>query len=257
MDSRNGSRVSVNNIRQPLGDVTGNINRASLPSELSIHYNFPATRQQRAVSNQPKEKLTYLRSKQTGLPLPPPGHPQPPPSYPVHRQPARESSTTAPPAAPVNSRIPVAVQHAHVRRDSRDSRASRKSREATDSRRFSLASTHVSSSATSSDGRVKAFIGPWQLGRTLGKGSSARVKEVRHRLTGELAAVKIVPRSAVKIQQAGSMANLEKVDEYLKLDENGVPRMPLALEREVAILKLIQHPNIMRLLDIWENRSEM
>ncbi|KAL2263139.1 hypothetical protein VTK26DRAFT_8037 [Humicola hyalothermophila] len=33
--------------------------------------------------------------------------------------------------------------------------------------------------------------------------------------------------------------------------------MPLAIEREVAILKLIRHPNIIELLDIWENRSEI
>jgi hypothetical protein len=33
--------------------------------------------------------------------------------------------------------------------------------------------------------------------------------------------------------------------------------MPIGIEREVAIMKLIQHPNIMKLYDIWENRTEM
>jgi serine/threonine protein kinase len=39
--------------------------------------------------------------------------------------------------------------------------------------------------------------------------------------------------------------------------EDGVKRMPVGIEREVAIMKLIRHPNIMKLYDIWENRTEM
>jgi serine/threonine protein kinase len=38
---------------------------------------------------------------------------------------------------------------------------------------------------------------------------------------------------------------------------DGIRRMPVGIEREVAIMKLIQHPNIMKLYDIWENRTEM
>jgi hypothetical protein len=34
-------------------------------------------------------------------------------------------------------------------------------------------------------------------------------------------------------------------------------RVPVAIEREVAILKMIDHPNICEVFDIWENRSDM
>src|ERR1700761_7249847 len=40
--------------------------------------------------------------------------------------------------------------------------------------------------------RVKAQVGPWLLGRTLGKGSSGRVRLAKHVETGQFAAIKIV-----------------------------------------------------------------
>jgi serine/threonine protein kinase len=95
------------------------------------------------------------------------------------------------------------------------------------------------------------------LGKTLGKGSSARVRAARHRVTHQLAAVKIVAKSTAHLTQAGSLAKLDKLESSQPTTAEGFRRMPLAIEREVAILKLIQHPNIVRLYDIWENRSEM
>ncbi len=105
--------------------------------------------------------------------------------------------------------------------------------------------------------KLKTHIGPWQLGRTLGKGSSARVRAARHRVTHEPVAVKIVAKRTAHMTQAGSLARLDKIDSVLPDNVDGVRRMPLALEREVAILKLIEHPNIVKLYDIWENREEM
>ncbi|KAK3500662.1 hypothetical protein B0T13DRAFT_398565 [Neurospora crassa] len=104
----------------------------------------------------------------------------------------------------------------------------------------------------------KTHIGPWQLGKTLGKGASARVRLARHRTTHQLVAIKIVAKSTAHVTQATSMANLDRVD-YRKpsISTDGVRRMPLAIEREVAILKLIQHPNIIKLHDIWENRQDI
>lgn len=57
--------------------------------------------------------------------------------------------------------------------------------------------------------------------------------------------------------QDSSMAALNKWDKNLPEQINGEMRVPMAIEREVAILKLIEHPHIMKLYDIWENRSEM
>ncbi|KAH7316429.1 hypothetical protein B0I35DRAFT_354279 [Stachybotrys elegans] len=125
-----------------------------------------------------------------------------------------------------------------------------------DDRRLSQASNNSNSSGRSKQG-YKTHIGPWQLGRTLGKGSSARVRLCRHVNTGQLAAVKIVNRRMASLVQDSSLAALSKWDSSLPDSPNGEMRVPMAIEREVAILKLIEHPNIMKLYDIWENRSEI
>lgn len=106
-------------------------------------------------------------------------------------------------------------------------------------------------------GDQKTHIGPWQLGKTLGKGSTGTVRLCRHRISHELAAVKIVSKDSRKLVQAGSIYGLDRWDKKLPEKINGEMRIPIAIEREVAILKLIQHPNIMKLYDIWENRKEM
>jgi len=121
-----------------------------------------------------------------------------------------------------------------------------------DSRRFSKASK----SSTNSGGYKKTHIGPWQLGKTLGKGASARVRAARHCVTHQPVAVKIVAKKTSQITQARSLANIDAIDRQ-RMDPSAERHMPLAIEREVAILKLIEHPNIMKLYDIWENRDEM
>ncbi|KAI6775411.1 hypothetical protein HG530_002169 [Fusarium avenaceum] len=125
-----------------------------------------------------------------------------------------------------------------------------------DDRRHSAAS-YDSSGSSRSKRNYKTHIGPWQLGKTLGKGSSARVRLCRHTVTHQLAAVKIVNRRMAYLVQDSSLAALSKWDNNLPEQINGEMRVPMAIEREVAILKLIEHPNIMKLYDIWENRSEV
>ncbi|KAH9884872.1 hypothetical protein F4778DRAFT_523127 [Xylariomycetidae sp. FL2044] len=116
--------------------------------------------------------------------------------------------------------------------------------------------SQASNSSGTSSSKRKTHIGPWHLGSTLGKGTAARVRQARHSVTNELVAVKILSKNHCHMSQAGSLAELDKWDrsreEYTK--EN---HMPLAIEREVALLKLIDHPNIVKLYDIWENRSEI
>ncbi|KAJ2980465.1 hypothetical protein NUW58_g6936 [Xylaria curta] len=59
-----------------------------------------------------------------------------------------------------------------------------------------------------------------------------------------------------QLTAAGSMAELDKWDRTR--DEFSSQRqMPLSIEREVAVLKLIDHPHIVKLHDIWENRAEI
>ncbi|CAG8976691.1 hypothetical protein HYALB_00010817 [Hymenoscyphus albidus] len=113
-------------------------------------------------------------------------------------------------------------------------------------------------STNASDGkRLKQTIGPWKLGKTLGKGATARVRLARHAHTGQEAAIKIVQKKNAQMSQAGSLAALDRAEAGLPDCEDGLRRMPVGLEREVAIMKLIQHPNIIKLYDIWENRTEI
>lgn len=113
-------------------------------------------------------------------------------------------------------------------------------------------------STNASDGRKrKTHIGPWNLGKTLGKGATARVRKARHAFTGQHAAIKIVQKKHAQMSQAGSLAQLDQAEASMPDPGDGLRRMPFGIEREVAIMKLIEHPNILMLYDIWENRTEM
>lgn len=103
-------------------------------------------------------------------------------------------------------------------------------------KRLSLISTNTNSSKRKS----KNHVGPWRLGRTLGRGSSGRVRLAKHSETGQLAAVKIVPKAKFQKQNTG---------------KEGLS--PLGIEREIIIMKLISHQNIMALYDVWENKGEL
>ncbi|KAI2614953.1 Pkinase-domain-containing protein [Hypoxylon sp. NC1633] len=104
--------------------------------------------------------------------------------------------------------------------------------------------------------RIKTHIGPWQLGKNLGAGATAQVRLVQHKVTGELAAVKILCKNYSSNHQPGSIMSLDQWDRK-RNQHKAEKRMPFAIEREVAIMKLIDHPNIVKLYDIWENRSEI
>ncbi|KAF7972747.1 hypothetical protein HWV62_17108 [Athelia sp. TMB] len=86
-------------------------------------------------------------------------------------------------------------------------------------------------------------IGMWKIGRTIGKGSQGRVRIARHLKTGQLAAIKIVNKNLF----TKSMANLTDDPEHVLL----------SLEREIVVMKLIQHPNIIQLYDVWETSTEL
>ncbi|KAI1141138.1 Pkinase-domain-containing protein [Hypoxylon sp. FL0543] len=118
--------------------------------------------------------------------------------------------------------------------------------------------SHVSTTTSLLHGgwRRKTHVGPWALGKTLGSGSAARVRLVKHTVTGEYAAVKILSRNGIAHTQPASIANLDKWDRN-RAEYKSENRMPINIEREVAIMKLIDHPNIVKLYDIWESRSEI
>ncbi|KIP10032.1 hypothetical protein PHLGIDRAFT_59535, partial [Phlebiopsis gigantea 11061_1 CR5-6] len=89
------------------------------------------------------------------------------------------------------------------------------------------------------------MIGLWKIGRTLGSGASGRVRMARHSKTGQYAAVKIISKGVLN-----SHMSLGHADEEAQ-------KVLHAIEREIVIMKLIDHPNIMRLYDVWETSTEL
>eukprot|EP00188_Purpureofilum_apyrenoidigerum_P004493 Plantae.Rhodophyta-Purpureofilum_apyrenoidigerum.ctg5115.p1 GENE.Plantae.Rhodophyta-Purpureofilum_apyrenoidigerum.ctg5115~~Plantae.Rhodophyta-Purpureofilum_apyrenoidigerum.ctg5115.p1 ORF type:complete len:527 (-),score=118.49 Plantae.Rhodophyta-Purpureofilum_apyrenoidigerum.ctg5115:281-1861(-) len=73
-------------------------------------------------------------------------------------------------------------------------------------------------------------IGPYIFGKTLGMGATGKVKLAKHVETGEYAAIKIVKK------------------EYIQKK----PSLKKKLQREITVMKLCNHPNVLRLLDVFE-----
>lgn len=229
MDHRTSGRMSA---RQPLGDATKRVNNTVGSADYHIN---PENRENINPGN--GRKL----NRKSSIPLL-----------------VTKSATTEPRGARTLPEPPIAKA---PESGSANHRLVAPSHDAgpDNHRRVSQLST---TSSNPSGGRgIKTHIGPWQLGKTLGKGSQARVRLARHCVTGQLVAIKIVPKNATQLTQAGSLANLDYLEKKHKQVTNstdpGLRRMPLAIEREVAILKLVQHPNVLSLLDIWENRAEI
>jgi serine/threonine-protein kinase HSL1 (negative regulator of Swe1 kinase) len=122
-----------------------------------------------------------------------------------------------------------------------------------DSARNSIMSA---ASLLSSRGKRKTHVGPWQLGRTLGKGATGRVRLAKHAVTGNTAAIKIVSKKSAAMVQSESIAAMDRnVANFAP--NSGARQMPCGIEREVVIMKLIEHPNVISLYDVWENRGEL
>ena len=124
-----------------------------------------------------------------------------------------------------------------------------------DPKRNSAVST---ASAASAGRKRKTYIGNWQLGKTIGKGGCSRVRIVRHKTRDQYGAVKIITRSVAESTRAQSLANLiesSKISVFAPVP--GYKPIPYGLEREIAVMKLLEHPNIVKLYDVWENCNEL
>uniref|UniRef100_A0A0K0G4V0 non-specific serine/threonine protein kinase n=1 Tax=Strongyloides venezuelensis TaxID=75913 RepID=A0A0K0G4V0_STRVS len=89
--------------------------------------------------------------------------------------------------------------------------------------------SHLAASINS--GSQVQYCGPYKLEKTLGKGQTGLVKTGIHCITGRKVAVKIVNKERL------SESVLQKV------------------EREIAIMKLIEHPHVLHLYDVYENKK--
>ncbi|XP_042499441.1 CBL-interacting serine/threonine-protein kinase 24-like [Macadamia integrifolia] len=77
-------------------------------------------------------------------------------------------------------------------------------------------------------------VGKYELGRTIGEGTFAKVKFARNTETGESVAVKIMAKSTI----------LEH-------------KMVNQIKREISIMKIVRHPNIVRLHEVLASRTKI
>ncbi|XP_052457223.1 serine/threonine-protein kinase BRSK2 isoform X6 [Carassius gibelio] len=89
----------------------------------------------------------------------------------------------------------------------------------------------MSSSGKDNSSQHANYVGPYRLEKTLGKGQTGLVKLGIHCVTCQKVAIKIV--------------NREKLSETVLMK----------VEREIAILKLIEHPHVLKLHDVYENKK--
>ncbi|XP_022633214.1 CBL-interacting serine/threonine-protein kinase 3 isoform X2 [Vigna radiata var. radiata] len=75
--------------------------------------------------------------------------------------------------------------------------------------------------------KIKRRVGKYEVGRTIGEGTFAKVKFARNSETGEPVALKIIDK--------------EKVLKYMQAEQ---------IQREIATMKLIKHPNVVQLYEI-------
>ncbi|KAG8495194.1 hypothetical protein CXB51_012864 [Gossypium anomalum] len=82
--------------------------------------------------------------------------------------------------------------------------------------------------------KIKRRVGKYEVGRTIGEGTFAKVKFARNTETGEPVALKILDK--------------EKVLKH---------KMAEQIKREIATMKLIKHPNVVRLYEVMGSKTKI
>ncbi|XP_035546386.1 CBL-interacting serine/threonine-protein kinase 3-like [Juglans regia] len=82
--------------------------------------------------------------------------------------------------------------------------------------------------------KVKRRVGKYEVGRTIGEGTFAKVKFARNAETGEPVALKILDK--------------EKVLKHKMVEQIG---------REISTMKLIKHPNVIRLYEVMGSKTKI
>ncbi|KAI3921770.1 hypothetical protein MKX01_005459 [Papaver californicum] len=86
----------------------------------------------------------------------------------------------------------------------------------------------------SSSSRARLRVGMYDLGRTLGEGTFAKVKFARNCETGENFAIKILDK--------------DKLLKHKMIDQ---------IKREISTMKLIRHPNVIRMYEVMASKSKI
>ncbi|PUZ43071.1 hypothetical protein GQ55_9G632800 [Panicum hallii var. hallii] len=80
----------------------------------------------------------------------------------------------------------------------------------------------------------KTRVGPYELGKTIGEGSFAKVKHARDSRTGAVCAIKVLDRNHVLRH-----------------------RMVEQIKREISTMKLIKHPNVVQLHEVMASKTKI
>ncbi|KZV67054.1 Pkinase-domain-containing protein, partial [Peniophora sp. CONT] len=99
---------------------------------------------------------------------------------------------------------------------------------------------HDTISTVRQHGKDPNEIGEWRVGRKLGAGSNGRVRIARHMKSGEYAAIKILSKHELDSQDA---------------DPHVVQRIKDSIMREIVFMKVLHHPNILRMYDAFITRG--
>ncbi|XP_074480505.1 serine/threonine-protein kinase MARK2 isoform X4 [Sebastes fasciatus] len=113
--------------------------------------------------------------------------------------------------------------------------------------RSSMPRCRNSVATTTSDDQP--HIGNYRLLKTIGKGNFAKVKLARHVLTGKEVAVKIIDKTQL------NSSSLQKVGRGG--GPNGGAGSLEKLFREVRIMKMLNHPNIVKLFEVIETEKTL
>ncbi|WFD44407.1 non-specific serine/threonine protein kinase [Malassezia psittaci] len=153
------------------------------------------------------------------------------------------------------SRTPISLTHTQPVHSQRTSQASMRSPAAGAAPALSNAVVQPSSQqrpATRLEREKKrhyndpANVGPWKLGKVIGQGASGRVRHAIHERSQQHAAVKIIPKQML-INSRMSLRDLSAKQD----------KLTLGIEREIVIMKLIEHPNLLGLWDVYETSKEL
>ncbi|VDL69556.1 unnamed protein product [Nippostrongylus brasiliensis] len=125
------------------------------------------------------------------------------------------------------------------------------------------------------------YCGPYKLEKTLGKGQTGLVKTGTHCITGRKVAIKIVNKEklseSVLQKTAGRLGRVVPVtmlvamvsvlvvhvregaltdeEHYASTSTRPSLETTTMVEREIAIMKLIEHPHVLHLYDVYENKK--
>ncbi|KAF3590807.1 hypothetical protein DY000_02023069 [Brassica cretica] len=91
-----------------------------------------------------------------------------------------------------------------------------------------------SSSSSSSSSISRTRVGKYELGRTLGEGTFAKVKFARNVEKGESVAIKVIDKEKV-------LKN----------------KMIAQIKREISTMKLIKHPNVIRMIEVMASKTKI